>query len=398
MEPSEAGALVETWREQVINMCRRFIQAPSLSGDEGAMAHMVAGAMRTMGYDDVAIDTTGNVLGWVVGGNGAPIMFHAHMDVVDPGSTEAWSHGPWEGGLREGRIWGRGAVDDKGSLTAQVCAGGLMTAHKLRPAGDVLVAAVVGEETGGLGTLALCEDLDVALAVVGEPSAGRLMRGHRGRFELVVTFRGRSAHASAPHLGRNPHYALARFVERLDTVPLGRDAVLGSASLAPTVIECDQTSSNVIPSRLSLSIDWRSVPCETVEGAQRYLQRLADACCEEGVSAVVTLRQRPARSYTGVERTIPYVMPSFVVATDDPALVAAHHLLTEGVGHEVAVDTWGFATDGGHLVQAGIPCIGYGPGEPGLAHVADESIGVEGLLEATAGYLGLAMFLGSEIG
>ncbi|MCD6303166.1 MAG: M20/M25/M40 family metallo-hydrolase, partial [Anaerolineae bacterium] len=287
--------------------------------------------------------------------------------------------------------------DDKGSLVAQICAGGLMAAHGLRPAGDVLVAAVVGEEMGGLGTLTLRDSLDVALAIVGEPSSGLLMRGHRGRFELVVAFRGKSAHASAPHLGRNPHYALARFVEHLDDVTLGRDAALGPASIAPTIVTCDQTSSNVIPSRLSLSIDWRSVPAETVENAREELQRLADACCQEGVTAEVTLRQRPARSYAGLERMIPYVMPSFLVPADAPALVAAERLLGEAVGHHVAVDVWGFATDGGHLVQAGIPCVGYGPGDPALAHVADENIAVEELVEATAGYLGLAMFLGNEI-
>ncbi|MGC9360051.1 MAG: M20 family metallopeptidase [Anaerolineae bacterium] len=361
------------------------------------MAELVSSTMRDMGYDDVSVDAAGNVLGWIAGGSEATIMLHAHMDVVDPGPADAWTHGPWEGGLRKGRIWGRGAVDDKGSLVAQLIAGGLMVAHGLRPAGDVLVAAVVGEETGGLGTLTLREDLDVDLAIVGEPSSGRLMRGHRGRFELVITFRGRSAHASAPHLGRNPHFSLARFVERLDRVTLACDAVLGTASLAPTIVTCDQTSSNVIPSRLSLSIDWRSVPAEDVESARLQLQRLADASCEEGVTADIVLRELPARSYTGLERMIPYVVPSFVVPADDRALVVADRLLGEAVGHDVAVDVWGFATDGGYLVQAGIPCLGYGPGDPRLAHVVDESIEVAELVEATAGYLGLAMFLGGRI-
>jgi len=397
MKPSNARAMAKAWEPKLTDLIRRAIQTPSLSGNEGAMADLVSSTMRQMAYDDVCVDSAGNVLGRIAGCSGPSIMLHAHMDVVDPGPADAWMYGPWEGGLREGRVWGRGAVDDKGSLIAQLAAGGLMAAHGLRPAGDVLVAAVVGEETGGLGTLTLREALDVDLAIVGEPSSARLMRGHRGRFELVVTFHGKSAHASAPHLGRNPHFSLARFVQRLDQVKLAHDAVLGPASLAPTIVACDQTSSNVIPSRLSLSIDWRSVPAEDVEGARRQLQQLADASCEEGVTAEIALRELSARSYTGLERMIPYVMPSFVVRRDDPSLVAADRLLGEAVGHDVPVDVWGFATDGGHLVEAGIPCLGYGPGDPGLAHVANESILVAELVEATAGYLGLATFLGGAL-
>ena len=397
MRLAELGALAHRWQDQVTDLCQRTLRIPSLSGHEERMATLVAETMRAMRYDDVTVDTAGNVLGRIAGGGGVPIMLHAHMDVVDPGPAEAWQHSPWEGGLHGGRCYGRGAVDDKGSLVAQVCAAGLVVAEGLRPAGDVLVAAVVGEETGGLGTLVLRETLDVGVAVVGEPSAGWLMRGHRGRFELTVTFHGRSAHASAPHLGRNPHRSLARFVQGLEAVPLESDETLGPASLVPTLIVCDQTSSNVIPSRLSISLDWRSVPSETAEGAQKHVQQLADSCCEEGIWAEVALRQLSARSYSGAECTIPYVMPSFVRAADDPLVVEAHRLLVGGVGHDVPVDVWGFATDGGHLAQAGIPCIGYGPGDPGLAHVANESIGVDELLEATAGYLALAMFLGDVV-
>ena len=397
MRPSDTCALVQPWRNRVTELCQRALRLPSLSGREERVAELVADTMRAMGYDDVSVDSAGNVLGWIAGGDGPAVMLHAHMDVVDPGPMDAWRQGPWEGGLHDGRIFGRGAVDDKGSLVAQVCAGGVLAEQGLRPSGDLLVAAVVGEETGGLGTLILRENLPVAAAVVGEPSGGWLMRGHRGRFELVVTFHGRSAHASAPHLGTNPHASLARFVLRLDEIPLASDETLGPATLVPTLIGCDQTSSNVIPSQLSVSLDWRSVPSETAEGAQRHVQDLADTCCGEGVWAEVSLRQLPARSYTGAQRTIPYVMPSFVRAADDRLVREAHRLLVDGVGHDVPIDVWGFATDGGHLVEAGIPCVGYGPGDPGLAHVANESVGVDELVEATAGYVALAMFLGDVV-
>ena len=60
----------------------------------------------------------------------------------------------------------------------------------------------------------------------------------------------------------------------------------------------------------------------------------------------------------------------------------------------MGIDVWAFCTDGGHLASAGIPCIGFGPGEEEMAHVLDERLKIDQLLEATAGYMALALRMG----
>jgi len=157
------------------------------------------------------------------------------------------------GGLvRDGQVWGRGATDIKGPLACQVHAMGLLKAADLRPRGDVYVVCVVMEEVGGLGTRYLAEHLRTDCAVVGEPSANSLMRGHRGRVEVLVEVQGRSCHASMPARGVNPHYALASFIESIRHLPMAQSATFGASSMAPTLYLTDQTSANVIPARCRL--------------------------------------------------------------------------------------------------------------------------------------------------
>ncbi len=96
------------------------------------------------------------------------------------------------------------------------------------------------------------------------------------------------------------------------------------------------------------------------------------------------------RTHTGVERDVPAAFPSFVLADDDPLLIAAKGALEEAFGREIPVRRWEFATDGGHLMAAGIPCIGFGPGDETLAHTNQERVPIAQLTEAALGYAALA--------
>ncbi|MHB0856217.1 MAG: M20 family metallopeptidase [Anaerolineae bacterium] len=395
MEDRSPRALVARNQDRIIAFCQRLLQTPSLSGQEQAVAELVATEMQSLGYGRPLVDKVGNVIGTIPGrGQGRSVLLHAHMDIVDPGDPSRWQHGPYSGDLAQGRLWGRGAVDTKASLAAQVYAGGLLLQAGLEPVGDVLVSAVVGEETGGFGTTHLVRDLHPGIAVIGEPSGNTLRRAHRGRFEFIVTFRGRSAHASAPELGRNPHYAAARFLLALRQAPLAKDATFGGSSVSPTLSYVDQTSSNVIPAEIALHLDWRNAPQETSADAAALLDGLLAQCVEDGVEASVAVRRRTVTSYTGLTQEIAYDMNGFVLAEDDANLLTAQRALETALGRPVAVDVWHFATDGGQLAAQSVPCVGFGPGDDALAHVADESLAVDELLEATTGYIALALALG----
>ncbi len=393
MPKSDLRALVDGASERIVRFAQALVRTPSLTGQEGEAAALVRRELESLGFDDISVDEAGNVIGCLRGGPGRRVLLHAHLDVVDPGDPSLWRYEPFSGALEEGHLWGRGAVDDKGSVAAQVYALGLLREAGLTPPGDLLLAAVVGEEVGGLGTRYLSRTLRPDVAIIGEPSHNTLRRGHRGRFEFIVTFRGRSAHASVPHEGRNPHYAMARFLLALREAPLARDAEFGGTTAVPTLIGVDQHNSNVIPAEVRVHLDWRSAPQETPAQAQALLEGIIQSCLEPGITAEVTLRTQRVSSYTGYTETVRHAITPFITAPDDPLLTKAHRALEGALGHPVPIEIWPFFTDGGFLYAQGVPCLGFGPGQETMAHVADERLPLSQLLEATLGYMALALAL-----
>lgn len=385
----------ELHAEALVAFLQRLIQTPGLPGQEADIAALVVAEMRSLGcYDDVAVDAAGNVVGFIAGGRGRSLMLNTHLDHVDVGDHARWPSPPFAGEVRDGAVWGRGAMDIKGPLAAQVYAPAVLRSAGMKPAGDLYVTCVVMEEVGGVGARVLVEHLAPDLAVVGEATSGRVARGHRGRVELEVTFSGRSAHASAPERGANPHYASARFLDALSALPMSLDAELGAATVAPTLVRTDNVSPNVIPSVISLTLDWRVVPGETVDTLIARLAPLADAACAPGVRADVRLREDTWRTYTGLERTYPSVAPAFLRPADDSLVRAACDVLSDCLGAPVPVQLWRFATDGGHFAAAGVSTIGYGPGDETLAHTIEERIELTELVHGLAGNATLAARLG----
>lgn len=392
----QLAELAEAQRAPLVEFCRRLIQAPSMSGREEEAARLVETEMIRLGYDRVWIDDVGNVVGLMRGeGEGPTLQLNTHLDIVDPGDPADWPFPPYAGAVHDGAIWGRGACDVKGPMAVQVHALGALKAAGLRPPGDVYVVAVVFEELGGLGTRHLVQTLPCDYGIVGEATGNQLMRGHRGRTELVVRFQGRSVHASMPSLGVNPHYSAAHFLERLRSMPMLEDAVLGPATVAPTTYRTDQASANVVPSRVELHLDWRQIPGEDPANITSRLQPLLDASLTEGCSGSIDVPEMGGTTWTGREGTWPLVFPPFALSADDPLVTAARNALEAQFGRTVSVGHWRFATDGGHLVQAGTPCIGFAPGDQRLVHTSQEHIAIDEMVEGLAGNMALALALGA---
>lgn len=380
-----------TGADPVVGFLRDILRIPSPSGEEGEVAGRVRREMDAVGFDEVSTDEAGNVTGRIRGRGDAPgVLFLTHLDHVDAGDPDDWPHPPFGGEVRGGRVWGRGAVDIKGPLAAQVHGVGALARDGRPPAGDVRVTAVVQEEVGGLGARHLCQRELPELAVVGEPSSNRIRRGHRGRGELTVRVRGRSAHASAPERGVNPHYAAADFLGRIGDVDLPAHPELGPVTVVPTLVATDQESSNVIPGEVRLSLDCRLVPGRRASDVrdllEPHLQSAARAGTEVGIEVPVFARE----TYTGIEVEMPAEIPAYLLAADDPAVATAGDVLEGALGERPGVGVWQFATDGGHLAAAGATVVGFGPGEEERAHTVEECVSVEELAAAARGYGALA--------
>ena len=401
MPDPELRAQAEAGREAMVAFARRLIATPSLSGQEGAVAALVEEEMTRLGFDDVWRDRAGNVVGRVratapAAGGARRIMFNTHMDHVDVGDPARWPYPPYAATVADGAIWGRGASDLKGPLACQVHAVAALKRLARPLPNDCLVSAVVQEEVGGLGARELVKTVAADYCILGEPTANRITRGHRGRVEVQVTFAGRSVHASVPADGRNPLYSLGRFLQGLELLPMVSDPDhpgLGPSSVAPTLLYTDQTSSNVTPAEVTQHLDWRNVPAETADAILARVQALAQQSVQEGVSVRVEPLPRVLTSYTGVEAAIGAISLPFGVPEDHPLVTGAQQVLRAALGREVPVGLWRFATDGGYFVEAGTPCIGFSPAWEEVIHTVEERISIDLMVEAFAGYMALGLGL-----
>ncbi|MFW6049226.1 MAG: M20/M25/M40 family metallo-hydrolase, partial [Candidatus Bipolaricaulota bacterium] len=185
-------------RDAMIEFCQELVRTPSPSGNEGAVAALIRKEMQELNYDDVWVDEAGNVIGRIAGKDkSAPsLALTAHMDQVDVSASEDWAHDPFGGEIDGGYLHGRGASDTKGAIAAQVYVASVLREMVL-PHGDVYVAQVVLEETGGLGTEYMLSHFDTDYAVMGEGTGNELRIGNRGRVLVRMTFKGESMHSSA---------------------------------------------------------------------------------------------------------------------------------------------------------------------------------------------------------
>lgn len=380
-------------RDDLIQFTSSIVSTPSLSGEEGNVAQKIIAELKRLEFDDVWTDDVGNIIGKINGGLGPAVMLNGHMDIVDPGPSEGWPHPAYSGKVVDGYLWGRGSVDMKGPVAAMIYGAASFKQLEVSPPGDVLMTVAVMEEIGGLGSQFMVDQLkkdgvNIDVAIVGEPSNSQLRLGHRGRIELQVKFSGRSAHASAPHLGVNPHYAAAEFLRKLDQVPLLDDAVLGKSTIAPTLYQTDQVSANVIPSEVTVFLDWRNVPEETPQHAVAELEALLKECVSEysKCTAEVSVTCQDRRTWTGSVRDFASIFPPFSTEPSSQLARCAAAVIAESTGKAASPGVWDFATDGGHISLAEIDVVGFGPGDDRLAHTNQERISVDELQQAAATY------------
>ncbi|HHV82176.1 MAG TPA: M20 family metallopeptidase [Tepidanaerobacter syntrophicus] len=392
-------SLVKQYKDEIIKTASEMIQINSQSTQEGEFAQYVVKKMQDLDYDEVVVDTYGNVFGTVKGtGGGSSVMLNCHLDVVDEGDISKWKYPPYSGTIAEGRIWGRGASDTKGTFAIQIYAPIMLKRAGLLPKGDIVVAGVVCEEIAGFGAMMQAKDNFklTDYAIVGEATENDLAIGCRGRFCAVVTITGKSCHASMPHMGKNPFDFLGKFLVELKTVEMGKDELFGSSTMSVTNIESSEKGTNIIPNELKVYIDYRQSSVDTEEVALAKIQEVIDRCKMEGITVDLKSLYFPLKTYTGFEGMAHQGEPPFSVSPEEPYVQLCKKTLEKITGHPIKTKTWEFATDTGHYAAKGVKCIGYSPAEIRLCHTTEDSIDINMMEEGTLGYLALAYTLANK--
>jgi acetylornithine deacetylase len=361
----------------ITELTRQLVAIDSVNPDlvpggkgEAEIAAFVADWARERGLDVEVVEPVAgrpSVLATARGtGGGRSLLLYAHTDTVGvAGMTD-----PFGARVVGGRLYGRGAVDMKGSLAACLAATAALAGQEL--AGDVVLAAVADEENASIGATAVAKRVKTDAAIVTEPVAGGgVCVAHKGFVWLRVTVTGRAAHGSRPEEGIDAIARMGRILTGVHTLGQSlragpRHPLLGTGSVHASLIEGGQEMSSY-PERCVLGVERRTIPGEDADRARAELERIvADARAEDpplDAQVEVTLARRP-----------------FEV---DQAEAIVQEVLreVEGYGEARIVGSAGWM-DSAVFADAGIPSVIVGPDGEGL-HAVEEWVDLASVARLT---------------
>jgi succinyl-diaminopimelate desuccinylase len=380
----------------VVDLLRAVVAVPSVSPGmdatspgEGALGDLVVEWARAEGFATQVQEVhpgRNNVL-VDLGLEGLPtVALVTHLDTVPLGNLTERARAI---AVADGRVYGRGACDAKGSLAAMLAALRVLRERRGDLKVNVQVAAMADEEHTFHGVLEYIrrftpESRPIA-AIVGEPTRLEVVRAHKGVLRFRLETIGRAAHSARPDEGINAIDHMTVVLSALRSAfaadPPTPHPLLGGATFTVTQIE-GGIAPNVVPERCAVVIDRRLLPGESATAVLTWVDGQLDLL-------------RRADRQLRVQRDEPFVVDDALeTAPEAPIVQAALAARTAVLGPSSAIGV-PFGTDGSKLAaRAGIPTIVLGPGDIAQAHTADEWIEVEQLVQAVRIYVDCALAIG----
>ena len=269
---------VSTSRDAILRFMREICAIPSMESQIGPVGERIAQEMRSLGYAEVRFDKMGNIFGRI--GTGArTIVYDSHIDTVGVGDPSSWGWDPFVGKIEDGKLYARGACDEKGSTPGMVYGLAIARDLGLLEGWTAYYFGNMEEWCDGIAPNTFVE-VDPAVrpdfVVIGEPTMMKVYRGHKGRVELKVTAKGKSAHAASNHLGDNAVYKLLPVIAGIrDLEPqLGDHPFLGNGKITVSDMKVSTASINAVPDEAVIFIDRRMTFGETKEQAIAQVRAL----------------------------------------------------------------------------------------------------------------------------
>jgi acetylornithine deacetylase len=317
----------------------------------------------------------------VVGENLPTLLFESHMDTV---SIVEGTRGGFEPTIADGKMYGRGTCDTKGSMAAMMVAFERLLLRRTELACNVEFLAAVDEETSGGGARFYAANArDIAAAVVGEPTSNRVVNRHKGVIRGEITVTGRAAHTSIAHEGINAIDGMADVIVALRDVSKRLGSSLEGGSLTISVIT-GGTGINIVPEHCSILYDRRTVPGESSGDVLAEIDAALDGVRNQRSDVTIT-RPEPRLSSSPLD-----------THADSPILSAAVEA-AKVVNLDSQPVMVPYGSDASRFSgEAGIDSIVFGPGSIDVAHGADEYVPLAELEAATDFYEALALTFGKE--
>jgi succinyl-diaminopimelate desuccinylase len=397
---------IEAKREALVELTRELIRIPTVNPPGEAYrdcARVLANRLGHAGLEVAYIRAKGaigdsdryprtNVVArWEGRGPGPCVHFNGHIDVVEPG--HGWSVDPFEGVVRDGRVYGRGSCDMKGGIAAAVVAVESLIESGIPLPGAIEISGTVDEESGGYAGVAhlakqgLFSRPRVDHVIIPEPlNVDRICIGHRGVWWAQIETFGRIAHGSMPFLGDCAIRHMGVFLNRIERQLLPKLATRQTAMpVVPPGARQSTLNINGLHGGLAEQHDGLPSPlvadsCRMVIDRRFLIEENLDEVKAEVVAMLDQLvRDRPNFTYRieDVMEVLPTMTPR------DAPVVQAIAAAIERVLHKRAQLVVSPGTyDQKHVVRIGQleDCIAYGPGILELAHQPDEWVAIDDLV------------------
>lgn len=382
---------LESRQPDIVSLCRRLVRTPSVNGEhrEEAVADEIAAALHDL---DVTLHMPAFADGRPcvvasVGRGDRGILFVGHTDTVAVGDAANWSYDPFGADIAGGRLYGRGACDNKAGIAIAAHVLGVVREFEEHLNGRVILACVPDEETGATGRLGITPLLDAGYldadaGIYTYPNVDKISIGHRGLLRIRIEARGEATHTGgdAWESGEQGVNAVTGMADLLLALEEWQPAFEPHSAfpgrrpvVTPGTLISGGHSESMVPDRCEALVDLRLLPGQESETLTREIQRIADEVAS----------RRPGLSF---ELTPTVDLPAVAISKEHPIVQSLAHWTEEVTGERPTMAGAGPANEGYLLIQAGIPTVcGFGP-PGGNAHAADEYVEVDGLLATSKIY------------
>ncbi len=306
------------------------------------------------------------------------LMFHAHIDTVPAGDEERWSTPPFEGHVVDGKIFGRGAGDDKSSVVAQIMALIFLARSRVHLDGKLAVVIVSDEESGGeYGTRWMHQQglLQTQALIVGEQTKNQVAIAERVACGIDLTVFGKSAHGAMPWAGENSILKTARALTWLQDHYFPVLEQRKHPVLPPPTLNIGRINGgiqwSIVAERCKVEMDRRLLPGETREQAVEELHQALDEYSQ-------TVEPLKYELFSQGD-----VAANINTNPEDSFVKLANQTLTDITGDKRSLTGYLQTSDGRWFAKDGIPIILFGPSDPSVAHATDEFVTIDQLVEAT---------------
>ena len=386
---NEIQAQVAQHKEDIIQFMREICAIPSMDSKIGPVGERIAAEMRKLGYDEVRFDKMGNILGRIGTGKRV-IVYDSHIDTVGVGDPASWGWDPFEGKVQDGVLYARGACDEKGSTPGMIYGLAIARDLGLLTGWTAYYFGNMEEWCDGIAPNSFVEvdpKVKPDFVVIGEPTKMNVYRGHKGRLEMKITAKGRSAHAAANQLGDNAIYKLLPVIAGIrDLEPqLGDHPFLGHGKITVSDMHVQTPSINAVPDEAVIFIDRRMTFGESKEAVRAQVQALIPPESRDSVKLEELFYDEP--SYTGFVFPVDKYFPAWALEDDHPLVQAGQQARREIGLPDAPSGKWNFSTNGIYWAgKAHIPSIGFGPGDEETAHTVRDSVSLDDMVKATGFY------------